>query len=74
MRASLARTAALLAGTPPPADIRPLQKPKPDDYDSRIEATPWGPARRLRPPASIDGAIMRWDKPAAALGSSEPRW
>ncbi len=74
MRASLARTAALLASAAPPADIRPLQKPKLDDYDSRIEATPWGPARRLRPAVSIDGAIMRWDRPAAALGSSEPRW
>ncbi len=74
MRASLARTAALLAGTAPAAAIRPLQKPTPDDYDSRIEATPWGPARRLRPVASIQGAIMRWDRPAAALGSSPPNW
>jgi crotonobetainyl-CoA:carnitine CoA-transferase CaiB-like acyl-CoA transferase len=74
MRTSLARTAALLADTAPAAAIRPLQKPQPDDYDSRIEATPWGPARRLRPAASIQGAIMRWDRPAAALGSSPPNW
>jgi hypothetical protein len=74
MQASLARTAALLTAAAPPGELQPLPKPSADDYDPRIEATPWGPARRLRPPLTIDGAIMRWDRPAAALGSSAPNW
>jgi crotonobetainyl-CoA:carnitine CoA-transferase CaiB-like acyl-CoA transferase len=74
MRASLARTAALLTSAAPPAEPHPLEKPKPDDYDARIEATPWGPARRLRPAVTIDGATMQWDRPAAAFGSSPPSW
>jgi crotonobetainyl-CoA:carnitine CoA-transferase CaiB-like acyl-CoA transferase len=74
MRASLARTAALLAGGPPLETVHPLGKPAAGDYDTRIEATPWGPARRLRPPVTVDGAIMRWDRPAAELGSSTANW
>jgi hypothetical protein len=74
LRASLARTAALLAGGPPLKAVQPLGKPTAGDYDTRIEATPWGPARRLRPPVTIDGANMRWDRPAAKLGSSTANW
>ncbi|MFT3801428.1 MAG: CoA transferase [Burkholderiaceae bacterium] len=45
-----------------------------DDFDPRVEATPWGEARRLRPPLSIGDVELRWDRPAATLGSSPARW
>ncbi len=73
-RLSLARTAALLMSFALPEGARPLAKPETSDFDERIEATAWGPARRLRPPATIDGAAMQWDRPATALGSSLPSW
>jgi crotonobetainyl-CoA:carnitine CoA-transferase CaiB-like acyl-CoA transferase len=74
MRASLARTAALLTSAAPPGEARPLEKPRSEDYDSRIETTPWGPARRLRPAVTIDGTAMQWDRPATTFGSSPPNW
>jgi hypothetical protein len=74
MRASLARTAALLAGVAPADAVRPLGDPGPADYAEDIEQTPWGPARRLRPPLTVEGVAMRWDKPATRLGSSPPQW
>jgi hypothetical protein len=74
MRASLARTAALLAGGPPLDTVHKLEKPGAGDYDARIEQTPWGPARRLRPPVTIDGMVMHWDHPASKLGSSTANW
>jgi crotonobetainyl-CoA:carnitine CoA-transferase CaiB-like acyl-CoA transferase len=73
-RMSLARTAALLVRGPPPRDTQTLTKPDPADFDPGIEATAWGPARRLRAPAVIDGTPMRWDRPANALGSSPANW
>jgi crotonobetainyl-CoA:carnitine CoA-transferase CaiB-like acyl-CoA transferase len=65
-RVSLARIAAP-AGTPA------LTRPDDGDYAATAEATAWGPARRLRPPVKVEGAAMRWDIPASALGSSPPR-
>ena len=44
------------------------------DWLARPETTPWGMARRLRAPWRITGTLTRWDIPAAALGSSLPRW
>jgi len=44
------------------------------DLAPQLEQTEWGPARRLHPPVVVDGAPMRWDRPAASLGSSAPRW
>jgi hypothetical protein len=44
------------------------------DLAPALEQTEWGPARRYRAPAEIDGAPMRWDRPAASLGSAAPRW
>lgn len=73
-RVSLARTAALLTSVAPPDRTGPLRKPDAGDLKEGLEATPWGPARRLRPPATVEGAAMRWDRPAAALGSSPPVW
>jgi CoA-transferase family III len=73
-RTSLARTAALLASGPirmPGAGFADVGD---DDFNPEIEATGWGPARRMRPPVSIEGAAMRWTIPAGPLGSSQPVW
>ena len=73
VRASLARTATLLTGLPP-SQSAPLAPEAAGDYEETTEATTWGPARRLRPPCSVDGASMRWDLPATALGTAEAVW
>ena len=44
------------------------------DWQDDSEMTDWGPARRLRPPARIEGAPLRWDRPASRLGSAEANW
>ena len=73
VRASLARTAALLTSLPPdgPAPLAPATA---DDYADAVEATDWGPTRRLKPPCSVAGAPMFWDRPASALGTSRAEW
>jgi len=74
-RVSLARTAALLTAYPHRGeDSAPLAPETHDDLAPDDEVTPWGRARRLRPPIEIDGAPLRWTIPASALGSSPPRW
>ena len=73
-RVSLARTAKLLmeaSATPEPAELAPETDA---DHSPMIEKTPWGDARRIRPPLHIEGAPMSWDYPATRLGSDEPRW
>lgn len=72
-RLSLARTAALLAGCP--ADDREAFPAAADgDFSQIPEKTPWGEARRLRPPLAVAGVPMQWDLPASELGSAEPAW
>jgi len=73
-RASLARTAALLVAHPADPKAEPIRPEASEDLADGVEATAWGPARRLRPPITIEGAPLRWDRPAAALGSSDPSW
>ena len=73
-RTSLARTAGLLASVAAPDQPGELGEADPADYGNAIEATDWGPALRLRPPLAIDGVTIAWDRPAATLGSSLPRW
>jgi hypothetical protein len=73
-RASLARTAALLAPVALPDRTVPFADIGDADFAAPIEATAWGPALRLKPPVEVDGAGMRWDRPAAELGSSDPVW
>lgn len=74
VRASLARTAHWLAQAPSSLDLNPLVPESPQDQSPEIEATAWGPARRLRPPLSIEGMAMRWELPAPQLGSSAAAW
>jgi len=73
VRASLARTAALLVGLPPGQPV-PLATETPDDLADGVETTSWGPARRLRAPGGVAGAAMRWDRPATALGTAAAAW
>lgn len=72
-RASLARTAALLVSRPAREEA-PMAPVGEADLSEAMEATDWGPARRVRPPVAIAGVQVGTDIPARALGSSEPRW
>ena len=72
-RLSLARVAALLASERADAQA-PFVPVGEADYASEIEATDWGPARRLRPPAVVEGALMLWARPASRLGAAQPAW
>ena len=73
IRTSLARTAALLVGMAP-GDAGWLAPEVASDLDEGLEATGWGPARRLRPPCRVEGTPLRWDRPATDLGSAQPAW
>ena len=73
-RCSLARTAALLVQHPADPAAEPIRPEDAGDLTEATEATTWGPARRLRPPATIDGAPLAWERPAGSLGSAEPVW
>ena len=71
---ALARTARLLIGQGDQPSSSSVARETEGDLAAGVEPTPWGDARRLSPPASIDGTPMRWELPAAELGSSEPAW
>ena len=71
---SLARTAGLLTGSDAEPIPQSLAGPGPDDMSHEVEQTFWGPARRLQPPLMISGTPLKWDRPAAPLGSSSPAW
>jgi crotonobetainyl-CoA:carnitine CoA-transferase CaiB-like acyl-CoA transferase len=73
-RTSLARTAALLTAAPIAERNEAFGKEDTDDFNDPVEQTSWGPARRMKPPVVVEGAAMRWDLPATALGSSQPDW
>ena len=75
VRASLARTAKLLLdGSPTDYRAAPLAAETRDDQTDIDELTAWGPARRVKPPASVEGAPMSWDYPSTTLGSSPAAW
>lgn len=77
-RLSLARTAALLieAGNAPgiPGSEGALAPETVDDLDPSLEATDWGPARRVRFPLRVEGARADWAGPARALRSDPAAW
>jgi hypothetical protein len=73
-RLSLARTALLLQSREPAVPGAAMAPAGDADYSALTETTSSGPAHRLLPPLSVDGAPMRWDRPATALGSSAPAW
>jgi hypothetical protein len=73
-RLSLARTAALLVEAGAAEPEPPCPAVTPQDLAPAIEATSWGPARRLRPPAEMPGIPMRWARAARRLGDDAPAW
>ncbi|MBS0420318.1 MAG: CoA transferase [Proteobacteria bacterium] len=73
-RASLAGTAELLVSRRPAAPISSVVSATEADWNDEPELTALGPARRLRPPVQIGETVMRWERPAATLGSAAPEW
>jgi crotonobetainyl-CoA:carnitine CoA-transferase CaiB-like acyl-CoA transferase len=75
-RLSLARTAKLLTDSlpAPGRSSTPLAPATEDDYAPSLEQTEWGAARRLLPPAAIDGAPMSWARSASSLGAAVASW
>ncbi|MES2613501.1 MAG: CoA transferase [Pseudomonadota bacterium] len=73
VRTSLARTAHWLAAAERQA-AEPLAPEQSSDWGEALEPTSWGPARRVLPPLQVQGAAMRWDRPALALGSALAHW
>jgi hypothetical protein len=72
---SLARMAALLVGYRQSPDMPPLAPETPADWGDAVEATIWGPARRVASPVAIAGAPLAWDgRPPGPLGASSATW
>ena len=53
---------------------RVLAGPVATRFLADIEQTDWGPAHRVLPPVAIQGAAMRWGRPANKLRTAEPVW
>jgi crotonobetainyl-CoA:carnitine CoA-transferase CaiB-like acyl-CoA transferase len=73
-RLSLARTAKLLVDHGSDHGGPPISAETSADRSSAVEATDWGPAQRVAPPALVSCAPMWWSLPARKLGSETPRW
>jgi hypothetical protein len=73
-RLSLARTAKLLTDGGLAGASSPLGPETRADLSPAVEATDWGTAHRLLPPAAVAGAAMQWTQPARGLGSAQPAW
>jgi len=73
-RASLSGAARMLVGQRPTQPIANAVSATDADWSDEQESTPLGRAHRLRAPVQIGEAKMRWERPAATLGSSAPEW
>ncbi len=73
-RLSLARTARLLVDAGLANGTAPWSSVGENDLSPVVEATDWGPAKRLSPPVAIDGTPMSWNVGASRLGSAAARW
>lgn len=73
-RTSLARTAKLLTNNGTVDPDAPLTSRNDTDFLAEPETTGHGPALRLKPPVSIEGCPMRYDRPAVNLRSSPASW
>lgn len=71
---SLARMAALLQTRARPERQGGRLEISEADLAPALEATAWGPARRLRPPVRIGPAEMRWAAPAGPIRSAPAAW
>lgn len=73
-RLSLARTAKLLMDHRSTPTEREFENAVARDYAVTAEQSGWGPAQRLLPPVTIDGAQMWWERAASPLGSVSATW
>ena len=73
-RMSLARTARMLIDAGIAGEVVEPARTGPGTVAAPIERTAWGDARRLAPPLSVEGAPLRWSRPARPLGSDAPAW
>jgi len=73
-RLSLARSAKLLCSYQSEPSSACFPDIAEDDVSKQVEATAWGPASRILPPALIKGAAFHWATPATALGSDQAEW
>lgn len=70
-RLSLARCASFLSRYEN-EDPFPLATETAEDLGGDTEVTYWGPARRLKPPVTVTGCDMYWDRTAGLLGDGAP--
>lgn len=73
-RLSLARTAHLLCSHRGQPSEKAFSQDDAYDLADEIEATTWGPVRRIGSPITVNGSKLRWDCPAVPLGSHMPEW
>jgi len=74
-RTSLAAMARLLVDTGVATSIEGEGiHPVGPEASAPVEHSVWGDARRLPPPVQVEGAPLRWDRPAGPLGTAEPVW
>lgn len=73
-RASLARTAKLVIDNQPEVLDGPLAPRVDADFLAQPENTGSGPALRLKPPVTVDGCPMWFDRAAGNLRSAPPSW
>jgi crotonobetainyl-CoA:carnitine CoA-transferase CaiB-like acyl-CoA transferase len=73
-RLSLARLGKFLIDHGADHREAPLLPEMDADRCTDIEATDWGNAQRVAPPARVAGAPMWWNSPARRLGSAAPCW
>jgi len=76
VRASLARTGALLMEVPRAPSDQPLPwaPESQQDWATAIESTAWGPAYRLSWPLEVAGVQSGRQHPATKLGSAQASW
>lgn len=68
---SLARTALALPLAAPAQRVEPVETAP---LETTPLETPWGEARLLASPLTIDGRPLHWTKPPRDLGSDKPVW
>lgn len=73
-RLSLARVAAVLMDGPEGDPTTLLRATASADFAPATEHTPWGPAQRLLPAFTVQGAPHHWTTPACNLGSAQTIW
>jgi hypothetical protein len=71
---SLARTATMLIGAGISREAGEPEGTGRPTVAAPIERTAWGDARRLAAPLTVEGAPLRWSRPAQPLGSDAPTW